>query len=389
MRRYMLGLLFIFLVIFPKGGFKVKELPITWGYLLLVPIGFYAALRRAFFIERLQLQAFLMIVPFQVVAICTVLVNGFINKADLLSYLLHFIAFPVLFFLIFPQYYKMNFDSICFWIRKGVFFVASYGIFLFFYKVMTGRFIEIPFLTVNYHDMHSLELDKCIDRGGFFKLISTYNNGNLYGICILMLLPLYSFLERSIYKIAIVKISLLMTLSRTIWVGLFFYECLMFFRYSRRRVIKFLTSLLFLGGIFFVLSQWHSLSWEFIFDRFLGHRIGQFEVLKDIEWFSTKPFSGVYEIIYLGVLHSFGIVGVMTFLLAMSFPLFLYVFSQQRSQLSSAAALGAFLYLIIGCADGALLLLPVMCFYWFLSSFMLSDQFLINNSYSFVKLVKD
>src|SRR5690606_38415621 len=79
-------------------------------------------------------------------------------------------------------------------LRAAVLLVSVYGIFLFFYKLLTGSFIEIPYLTVNAGDVGEME-GKSIDRGGIFKLISTYNNGNVYGISMLILLPLYAYLE--------------------------------------------------------------------------------------------------------------------------------------------------------------------------------------------------
>ena len=89
----------------------------------------------------------------------------------------------------------------------AVLFVSAYGIFLFFYKLGTGSFIEIPYLTVNAGDLGELE-GKSIDRGGIFKLISTYNNGNVYGISILILLPLYAHLEKRLSRVLTVKASL-------------------------------------------------------------------------------------------------------------------------------------------------------------------------------------
>jgi len=50
--------------------------------------------------------------------------------------------------------------------------------------------------------------------------------------------------------------------------------------------------------------------------------------------------------------------------------------SFQRSLLS-----GLFIYLIISCSDGALLFIPVMVFYWFLSALLLAKP-LINLEFS-------
>src|SRR5690606_34127372 len=110
-------------------------------------------------------------------------------------------------------------------VRMAVLLVSAYGIFLFFYKLATDSFIEIPYLTVNAGDVGELE-GKSIDRGGVFKLISTYNNGNVYGISLLMLLPLYTFLEKRLSSVLTVKASLVLTLSRTVWAGLVVYEVL-------------------------------------------------------------------------------------------------------------------------------------------------------------------
>ncbi len=104
-------------------------------------------------------------------------------------------------------------------------------------------------------------------------------------------------------------------------------------------------------------------------DRFLGNRIGQLDVLQYVQWISTEPFDGIYEVIYLGVLRSFGILGLIAFLFGMLFPLLLYKVEKGKGQApiwQSSVVLGLILYLITACADGALLLIPVMCFYWFL-----------------------
>src|SRR5690606_25097688 len=77
----------------------------------------------------------------------------------------------------------------------------------------------------NAGDVGALE-GKHIDRGGIFKLISTYNNGNIFGICMVMLLPLYACLERRTWPQLVVKAALVLTLSRTVWAGLIAYEVL-------------------------------------------------------------------------------------------------------------------------------------------------------------------
>ena len=97
---------------------------------------------------------------------------------------------------------------------------ALWGIFNFFWHPFTGHFVEVPYLTVNAAITASLEYTKHIARGRYLKLISTYNNGNLYGVCTLMLLPLYNHFEKKRWRRWVLKIALLLTLSRGVWVGI-------------------------------------------------------------------------------------------------------------------------------------------------------------------------
>jgi hypothetical protein len=371
LKGFVIGLLSLFLLCFPKGGIKYLDIPITWGYL------FVCALCQRMILEKKALCCLIALTPFQIISLITIVLNGQVQLGYTCSYVIHFFLIPMGLLLVLPMYMdQIAVEKIFWWIKVGVFFVAAYGLFLFGYKLLTGSFLEIPFLTVNYHDMYELEYEKCIDRGGIFKLISTYNNGNLYGICILMLLPLYSVLESSFWKRWVVKSSLILTLSRTIWLGLIAYELLRYFfshQKGVRRSIQVIGSLIGIALGLFILREQLSLSSDFFLDRFLGNRIGQLEVLKHIEWFSTEPFNGIYEVIYLGTLLSFGVVGLITFLFGMTFPLLMYsTHKQQPSDEGAAIALGLVLYLLIACSDGALLLLPVMCFYWFLTLLLIT-----------------
>ena len=373
-----IGLLILLLLCFPKGGIKYHSLPMTWGYLCLCIVFAVCLLIRPLVMERQAIYCLLGLLPFQIISGITFCVSGILYAADAFSYIMHFVLIPLGCLGILPRYIHTSTREYIFkGIRRGVFFIALYGIFLFGYKIVTGSFLEIPFLTVNYHDLHQLGESKCNDRGVFFKLISTYNNGNLYGICVLMLLPLYSVLEKTIWKVWVVKGSLLLTLSRTIWLGLIAYEFLKKLVVKEGMFAKSSKILMSLGGIalgFTILLHYIPFPSEFLFDRFLGNRIGQLEVLKHIEWFSSEPFRGVYEVVYLGILFSFGIVGLVAFLLAMLFPLGLYALQPTSSVEGTHIALGLFLYLLVACSDGALLLLPVMCFYWCLVMLLVTEE---------------
>ena len=114
----------------------------------------------------------------------------------------------------------IRFEQFVRWFRFCILATAAYGIFLFFLHPLTGNYLEIPYLTVNAADYGLIELTKHIARGRFLKLISTYNNGNVYGAAILIVLPLYDLLEPARWKRNLLRLALVLTLSRTIWAGL-------------------------------------------------------------------------------------------------------------------------------------------------------------------------
>lgn len=306
------------------------------------------------------------------------LIHGVEEIGYTTSFFINFFGVSSFFLLLLPPYLNQErIERILSKIKTGIFFISLYGIFLFFFKIITGKFFLIPFLTVNFHDLYTLEETKCIDRGGIFKLISTYNNGNLFGVCVLMLLPLYTALEKKKIHHLIVKSSLILTLSRTVWIGLVAFELLdvFFFEKSlRKKSFLFIGHGIFIVSSFFILSFLFPLSLDFFFDRFLGHRIGQFEALDNLDWFSSKAFQGIWEVIYLGILSAFGLSGLISFLWAFLLPPFAVFFQKEPLGLiQKRAAFGLYLYLFVAASDGALLLIPVLTFCFFLL-FLLSSE---------------
>ncbi|MBA2246465.1 MAG: hypothetical protein H0W11_16040, partial [Gemmatimonadetes bacterium] len=202
-----------FLLLLPKGGIKLAGVPITWGYLglalffLWLPLALRAG--RRIELRKVRLLTLALLLPFQAVAWLGLVTNGIEGFGFAISLVVSLVFVPLMFVLVFGVHLdRLDLSYLFRLVRFGVLAVSVYGIFLFFYKLLTGSFIEIPFLTVNAGDLGALE-DKYIDRAGVFKLISTYNNGNIYGICLLILLPLYVWIERSGVKQLIVKTSLL------------------------------------------------------------------------------------------------------------------------------------------------------------------------------------
>jgi len=373
-----------FLLVFPKGGIKLAGVPLTWGYIGLgiAFLWFPAALLlgRSLPVRPVRLLVPALLIPFQAVVWLGLMANGIADVGYAISLITTFFFIPWMLVLVLGIHLdRIDLEFLFRLVRFGVFTVAVYGIFLFFYRLQVGSFIEIPYLTVNAGDVGGLE-DKYIDRGGIFKLISTYNNGNIYGVSILVLLPLYTWLERSTPRQLVVKLSLLLTLSRTVWIGLILCEFLQRMyvrRLSVRRVAVLLVSLLLvLVGLLYALDL---LGWNLrsLFDRRLGGRIGQLRALDEATLLPDTRFETILEIVYLSILHNFGIVGLAAFLVGVAAPVLLHFagalpFAETSYKRSLAAGIGV--YLIVAMSDGALLYIPVMVFFWFVASLLVSDN---------------
>lgn len=310
-------------------------------------------------------------VPFQLYILGSLIFYGYESLGWAISLVLNLIIFPFIFLLILDNFIeKLDLTFLFDFLKKGILIIAVYGIFLFFFKLITHNWIEIPYLTVNAADYHKLD-DKYIDRGGgIFKLISTFNNGNIYGISMLLLLPLYDLVEKSkIFKF-IVKSSLIFTLSRTVWIGLFLYE--FFFKayifniYKKpiRNLIVIIASisLLMLIPVLMVGNNFE------LFDKNLGGRLGQLSVLNDMHIFTNNEFRGINEIVYLSIMREFGLFGLLLYLVGI-LSIICFSYSSKNVYKRSIVA-GLSIYLIISLSDGALLFIPVMLYFWFLTSLM-------------------
>jgi hypothetical protein len=383
--RTIISLLVLFLLVFPKGGIKIGPVPITWGYVLLALTSFFLILRGRFLLTRERTLVLFSLLPFQAITLGSFFINGAGYASTVIAFITTFFALPWIFLgILSSAMERVNFDLLFSMMRRGIFFVAVFGIFLFLYKTVTGNFISIPFLTTNYHDIDTFETTKSIARGELFKLISTYQNGNIYGLCILMLLPLYAFIEPSPFKKYIVILSLLLTLARTVWIGLFLYILLEKF-YNNRVTAKSILLFAFQSTLFLLILELilFALNHDifFLFDATLGGRVGQMDVLSEWTLFPSKEFDLVFEIVYLSMLKDFGLIGLLTFVLAITSPLILYKFSfAGSSPIKKSISAGLFIYLILCCSDGAILYIPVMAFFWFLSSLLLAKQNLLPSS---------
>ena len=376
-------LLLTFLVMLPKGGIKFGSAPVTWGYVLLallfVPLAVVRVLGEGLRTSSLTLAAFASLLPFQITFLYSLWANGTSNPTFVLALILTFIFLPAIFLGVFPGYLRfVNFERFCRYFCFCILAAALWGIFLFFYHPIMGHYIEIPYFTVNAGDYGQLETTKHIDRGSYLKLISTYNNGNLYGVATLILLPLYILLEPSKWKRNVVRVALVLTLSRTVWVGLVVEQMLsltvklptVVFRFPKVRLGRVLPQLIAIGGtivlvLFGLLFNGNGLG--FLFDRELGGRLGGLNAFINPTLLPSMPIDVFSELVYASSLYLYGIIGFFAVVLLFLTPVLFILWKPWLilSPTRRAAVKGLILYAIVAGLDGAILLIPVMVFYFF------------------------
>lgn len=372
-----------FFVLLPKGGLKIGLIPLTWGYVVLgltaIPLVATRLLMLPLRLEPLNLVGWASLVPFQILFVYSYLANGIYEPQYAVSTFTSFFLLPPMFLLVYPPFLKWvdprRFARyFCFCILAA----ALFGIFLFFLHPLTGHFIEIPYLTVNAADVGQLEKTKHIARAGIMKLISTYNNGNLYGVATLILLPLYLVLERRPWRRNAVRVALVLTLSRTVWVGLVLEQVLSLAGQMPRivrdlpllrlgPVVKRALGIAAMAGLVVGGLLAGSMNLAFLFDPTLGGRSGEIYVLSGATLLPSVPLTGFSEVVYGSAVTNYGILGLFAVLLIFLTPAVMAISlpAIQTQPTRRAAAKGLVLYALISTSDGAVNLIPVMVFYWF------------------------
>lgn len=378
-------LLCTFLVLFPKGGVKLGPVPLTWGYLLMgltavlaIPFGLLSG--SVLRIPRLTLVALAAAAPFQAVLLYAFLANGVRDWGFAISDIVTFVFLPVIMLLLFkPWIDRLNWLALLTLLRWYILAAAVYGLLLFVLRITTGALIEIPYLTVNAGDYGVIESEKAINRGGsLLKLISTYNNGNVYGVSMIILLPLFDLVERRRWRKAVLRLALVLTLSRTVWIGLVLDQVFTLAAHlwadfrsvplvRLKNSVKAALLLVPVCGLLVVGLRMMSQTLLFLLDPSFGGRAEQFQAFSTIRVLPPLPIADINEVVYASILKSFGLTGFVSFVALMASPLLIAGIDRNvaASPIRLASLKGMLLYAVIAWADGAINLIPVMAFYWF------------------------
>ena len=364
------GLLVITLIVVPKAGIQLGPAPISWGYMLLGLIGGLSFLAQLYTgqVSLNRFLAWLATLPFGALFIFSIAVNGYTDTGFAISALTGFVILPLIILLGFDRHIAANnIDTIIDWVAKAASFVAIAGIPLFGLFLLTGILPEIPFITsIGFQEISWQE--KSNDRGGVFKLMSTFANGNLFGICMLMLGPLV-ITRRSKMEGVLFRLALLLTLSRTIFIGLILQELYLLLSRPKKITFPFWAAgamlMLVFAAIGFLAILDNNLS--FFFDSNLGGRASTLRNFEEAYFLSMEPFRVIPEIVYAGIVKFFGWGGLVLFLIALIGPIVIgRILGEPFQGDRQALVAGLGIYLILCMSDGAMQLIPVMAYFWFI-----------------------
>ena len=344
-RGILIATVFVNLVL-PKAGFYVGSLPITLSYFLL---GFSGLLSLfAFYKWHLRITyklvfSALFLFLFFALALPSLLSSNLGLTSSLFVYTMSILIIPLVSLIVGSAFIQMlGMDRLSHIVKLGLIVITLVGILSFFLVNIAKRpeYIGIPYLTYTGGDYLQLILHKNINRGGIYKAVSTYNNGNLLGINVLMWLPLGMFFIQDSWLLSGIRVLLLATLSRTVWLGWAFAEVGAFITrratWGRYVLIPIIVALSV--AAIFTINFLTGQGINFLFDATLGNRAQQLQV--DVHILPSPDFTGIGEIVYASILRNLGVLGLLFFVWTWSFP----VLVASRSKATRWIRLGCVLY---------------------------------------------
>jgi hypothetical protein len=214
-------------VAFPKAGIKLGSVPVTaadatFALLLAASLWFYLSgtAKKLLPAERRCATYLGLAILFFTVRIGINLASRGVIPDDA-GTIAAMCIYPLVFFVILKSG-EVQAGVLYRVITFSVVIVLCYG----FVQKVIGDASVIPGLTANWDDAQLpgflLDKNNLLNEYGDIKLTSTYQNGNLLGINLLLLLPLGVALQRRWLKIGLVaaaSLALALTASRAAWVG--------------------------------------------------------------------------------------------------------------------------------------------------------------------------
>lgn len=398
---YLLLMVTVFInITFPKAGIKLGGIPLTVGnvFLLLTIMSWfiYVLWKRCFVFSKAE--AFVIIsCVFWLIRFLLVMAGGREGLSDWVGFLVPLVVYPFTFIVF--NFFITDMKQIDFILRMllvGTIIVFAFG----FLQAAFGieRF-SIPGLTVNYTDYISstnwyAEKYNGVQEGvTYSKTVSTYQNGNLLGVNVLLFCPMiYESIKnkvaRHLYMLVFVAFCIL-TGSKTCWVGIVLYLLIkgvvvLNRKWAESRKVQFACLII---AIIPVIAVIFLNLFPQIVERFQDsftlknindlsgrsesmNRLINFFTVKT-EWLLVGPYGltnywgSSYEMAYFCILMLGGLTGLTAFLGPIIYILIRYFIKNiKESKVLKGITHGVVVYLIVAFVEGALWLPPTAVNLW-------------------------
>lgn len=356
---------------FPKAGFYVGNIPLTFSY---VCVG-VAALFELICLTRSPNRKFgaryawlgFLVGTLAVVELASFKIYGMKSLGMTVSVLTSTLLLPVLTLLMTHWLLRiLSIDGVLASLRWALIPVFVFGMISFAAYNTTGVVLGVPFLTTTGSDI-SMVAERHNLRGPIIKMFSTYNNGNILGINLILWGPIVSI---GAARCAVGYRSLcVLTLSRSVWAGLIAFQLFSAIVHrSRQKVYQSILAVAILGaaGVFASLAIGRN-PVEFLLDKDLGGRVTSLQ--NDLEVISSLRIGWDSESVPAAAWLAFGPIGLTLLFAAWLIP----IVTGGKSEVQITARISLAVYLLVSVVEGAFVLIPTQAVYWFVAAIAMTS----------------
>ena len=398
---YLLLLVTVFInVTFPKAGIKLEGIPLTVGnvFLILTIMSWfiYVLWKRCFVFSKAEVFVIVSCV-YWLIRFLLVMAGGEVGLSEWVGFFVPMVIYPFTFFVF--NFFITEKKQIDFILR--MLFVGTLIVFVFGFLQATFGIekFSIPGLTVNYTDYisstnwYANKFNGVQEGISYSKTVSTYQNGNLLGVNVLLFCPMiYENIKnkagRNLYMLVFILFCIL-TGSKTCWVGIVLYlfikgVVVLNNKWAEGRKVQFACLIIavipVIAAIFlnmfpqiverfqesFTLKNINDLSGRSeSMNRLINYFTNKTEWLLIGPYGLTNYWGSSYEMAYFCILMLGGLAGLIAFLGPIVYIIIRYfVRHTKESKVLKGITHGVIVYLIVAFVEGALWLPPTAINLW-------------------------
>lgn len=357
---------------FPKAGVYLSKIPLTFGYVLLGLVGLMELVQIAhkgqLKFEKRYGWLGVILAALAIVEIASFAMYGTKSLGAAVSIVTSTLLMPVLGMLATHWMLRtLGIDGLLRSLRWALVPVLVFGTISFLAYNLGGKTLGIPFLTTTGSDITTVAVRHNL-RGPIIKMFSTYNNGNILGINLLIWGPIVGVCATRC--VISYRMLCVLTLSRSVWAGLIALEIVSALVHrSYRRIYQALVGAVILS-VTVVVASWAigRNPTEFLFDKDLGGRVTNLQ--NDLEVISSLRIGWDSESVPAAAWLAFGPVGLALLAIAWCIP----IFSGGNSKVQVTARISLLVYLLVSIVEGAFTLVPTQAIYWFVAAIAMTSQ---------------